>query len=77
MHGQHPDLVIDLCILFINVVGMMLGNHARADVMPSKWPIEMALAVAVGHHNGVAQAFTLEQMHQGKGLRAGGVYLLL
>ena len=71
IHGQHTKPAIGLCIIFINVVGLLLGDHARAGPTPSKWPTEMALAVAVGHIDGVVQAQTHEQMHRGKGLCAG------
>ena len=55
----------------------LLADHARDGATPSKWPTETARAVAVGHVNGVAQAQTLEQMHRGKGLRAGGSYFVI
>ena len=39
--------------------------------------IETALTAAVGHYDGVPQAFTLKKMHRGKGLYADGFYLLV
>ena len=77
MHGQHPKPAIGLCIIFINIVGLLLGDHACTSATPLSRPTEKALAVAVGHCDGVTQAFTLQKMHQGKGLRAVRVYLLL
>ena len=53
MHGCHPWAVDALCIIFSSVVGLLLGNHARAGATPSKWPTEMACAIAVDHHDGV------------------------
>ena len=66
-----------LCIVVSKRLGLLQGDRARAGATPSKWPTELALTVAVGHCDGVAQAFTLKQMHCGKGLRADTVYLLL
>ena len=77
MHEQHPKPAIDLCIIFISVVGLLLGNHTHAGPMPSKWPTETALVVAVGPLDGVVQAQTLEQIHQRKGLCADRFYLVL
>ena len=77
MHGRHPAAVIGLRIMFSNVVGLLLDDHARFGATPSSWPTDTVLVVAVGHRDSVAQAFTLEKMHQGKGLRAVWVYLLL
>ena len=34
--------------------------------------IKTTFTAAVGHHDGVAQALTLEHMHRGKGLHVGG-----
>ena len=62
MHGQHPEPAIGLCITFINVVGLLIGNHARAGPVPSKWPKHTALVVAVGHRYGVAQTHNIEQI---------------
>ena len=73
MHGQHPKPAIGPRICFTNVVGLLLGNHARAGATTSEWPTETALVVAVGHCNGVAQALTLEQIHRWKDLCADGV----
>ena len=56
------------------VIQPLLSDHARDGATPSKWPTEMARAVALGHVNDVAEARTLEQTHQGRGLRAGGSY---
>ena len=72
MHGRHPEPTIGPYIIFSNIVGLLLGNHARDGATSSKWPTEMALAVIVGHCDGVAQAFTLKKMHRGKGMPAGG-----
>ena len=63
--------------MFSKLLGLLQGDHACAGATPYKWLTETALDIAVGYHNGVAQAFTFEQMHQGKGLCAGGVYLSL
>ena len=38
---------------------------------------ETTSVVAVGHRDGVTQAGTLEKMHQGTGLRVGGVKIIL
>ena len=73
MFGQHPGPTIGPHIIFTNVVVLLIGNHARAGVTPSKWPTEAALTDTVGHCNGVAQALTLKQMHQGKNFCADGV----
>ena len=55
----------------------VLADHARDGATPSKWPTEATCDVAADRRNGVAQARTLEQMHQGRGLRAGGSYFVL
>ena len=62
---------------FLEAKQTILGDHSRAGANPSKWATETALVITVGHCNGVVRAFTLEQMHRGKGLRAGGVHLIL
>ena len=36
-------------------------------------PHKCIVSVAAGHCDGVVQVFTLAKMHQGKGLRVGGV----
>ena len=77
MYGQHPTPAIGPRIIFTNVVGLLLGNHAHVGVTSLKWPTETVPVVTVGHCDGVAQALNLEQMHRGKDLHAGGVYLLL
>ena len=77
MHGRHPVTAIGQSNIFNKRVGLLLGDHARAGATPSKCPTEMTLAVAVGHHNGVVQAFTLEEMHYRKGLRVGGGLLII
>ena len=46
--------------MFGRLLGLLLGDHALAGATPSKWPTETALAVTVGHHNGVTQTFTLK-----------------
>ena len=56
MHWRHSTAEIGLSIIFSNVVGLLLGVHARTGATPLSWPTKMASAVAVGHHNGVAQA---------------------
>ena len=56
IHGRHPEPAIGPRIMFSNVVGLLLGNHASAGATPPTWPTETALAVAVGHCNEVAQA---------------------
>ena len=61
MYERYPGVVKLPYILFSKFVGLLLGNHARDDVMSSKWPIETALGVTVGYHNGVARAFTLKK----------------
>ena len=48
---------------FRKLLGLFLGNHDRAGATSLEWPTETALVVAVGHCNGVTQAFTLEQFH--------------
>ena len=58
MHGRHKQAAQLLLIIFSNVVGLLLGDHARASATPSKWPTETALAVAVGHHNGITHVST-------------------
>ena len=65
--------------IFGCVLQHLLGKNARDVDTPSSWPTaeETAYNFAVGHYTGVAQTFTIEQMYQGKGLRAGGVYLIL
>ena len=73
MYGRHPATAIGRSIIFGKVLGLLLGNHARASTTPLKWPTETVLAVAVGHCNGVIQTSTLKQMHCGKGLRTDGV----
>ena len=77
MPGQYPTVMICLCIIVSNVVGLLLGNHACAYTTPSSWSAETVFAVAVGYQNGIKQALTFEQMHQGKHLCAGGVYLFI
>ena len=72
MHERHPREAGCYCIIFKKVVALLLGDHARAGVTPSKWPAETALAVAAGYLVAVAQAINLEQMHRGNGLRDGG-----
>ena len=59
MHGRHPKTAIDLCIIFINVAGLLIGDHAHAGPTPLKRPTEMDLVIAVGHREDVAQAQTL------------------
>ena len=56
MYGQHPKPAMGLCIILINVVGLLLGDHACTGATSSKWPTETALTLAVGHCDGVAQA---------------------
>ena len=53
MHGWHPQAAKRLCIIYSKLLGLLLGNHARAGSRPSKWTTETALAVAVDHCNGV------------------------
>ena len=68
MHERHPEPVIGLCIIFINVVGLLLGNYAHTGHTSLEWPSEMTLSVTVDHCNGAAKTQTLKQIHQGKGL---------
>ena len=56
MHGRHPDVAIWLRIIFSNLIGLLLGDHARTGATSPKRPTEMAPTVTVGHCNGVAQA---------------------
>ena len=77
MRGQHLEAKIGTRIICSNIVCLQLGNHACDGVTPLPWPTETAFGVIVGRCDGVLQAFTLNQMHQGKGLCAGGVYLML
>ena len=60
--------------MFGYVIQPLLADHARDGATLLKWPIEMSCTVAVGHLDGVAQAQTLEQIHQGRGLCAEGSY---
>ena len=39
--------------MFSKLLGLLLGDHLRADATSSKRPTETALAVAVDRHNGV------------------------
>ena len=73
MYGRHPAPAIGPRIIFSKVPSLLLGNHARASATPLPWSIETTFVVAAAHHDSVTQAFTLEQMHQGKSLRAGEV----
>ena len=52
MHGQHPAAAIGPRIIFSNIVGLPLGDHARAGAAPLPWPTETAFVVAVGHRDG-------------------------
>ena len=54
MHEQHPAAAIGPHIIFSNVVGLLLGDHACVDVTPSSWSTETAVAVALGNRNGVS-----------------------
>ena len=63
MHGQHPEPMKGPCIGFGKVPGLLLGNDDFFGAVPLPWPTEPYFAVAVGHCNGIVQAFTLEQMH--------------
>ena len=62
MHVRHHQAVRRPCIVFSKLLGLLKGNHR---------------AVVAGHLHYAAQAFILKQMHHEKGLRAGGVYLVL
>ena len=55
MHGCHPATAIEQSILFITVLGLLLGNHAHVGVTSSPWPTETNSAVAVGHRDGILQ----------------------
>ena len=72
MHERHPWAASALCIILSSTEGLVLDDPVRGGAMSSTWSIGMAHAVAVGHHDGVTRAFTLEQMHQRKGLRVDG-----
>ena len=50
--------------IFSSVIGLLLGDYARASATPSKWPTETAHAVAMGHRDGVVWGLTLEQLHR-------------
>ena len=52
MHERHPWASKGLCITLSKLVGLLLGNHARAGATPSKWPTETAYDIAVDHRNG-------------------------
>ena len=39
--------------MYSKLVGLLLGDHARAGATPSKWPTETACAVSVDHRDGV------------------------
>ena len=79
IHARHPAAAIDPRSMFSNAVSLLLGDNACAGTtsLPSPSPTETAFAVAVSHCDGVEQAFTLEQMPRGEGLRAGGVQIML
>ena len=72
MHERHPRAAKVLCIIYSKLLGLLLGDHDRAGVTLSESPTETALAIAVGHRDGFVHARTLEQIHRGKCLRAGG-----
>ena len=74
MHWRHSGRAKGPSIVFGYTVQHLLDDHTRIGATPSSWPTETSFIIAVGHHNDVMQAFTLDQLHQGKGLRAGGVY---
>ena len=66
-------VAIGPCTIFSNIVDLLLDDRACASATSSPWPTETAFNVNVGQRNGVVQAFTVEQIHHGKGLRAAGV----
>ena len=41
-----------LCITVSKLLGLLLGNHARAGATPSEWPTEMDFAFAVDNRDG-------------------------
>ena len=75
--GDNPEQQTDYTLCLVSFLGLLLGNHARAGATPSKWSTETAPVVAVGHCDVVAQAFTLDKFHQGKGVHAEKGYLIL
>ena len=52
---RHSVMVIGHSILFVKIVGLLLGNHVCDGAMPLTWPTQTASPVAVGHHDGVLQ----------------------
>ena len=52
MHGLHSEPTIGPRIIFSNLIGLLLGNHARAGATSSKCPAETARAVAIGYLDG-------------------------
>ena len=56
IHVWHSATAIGWSIIFINDLGLLLGNHTRAGVTPSPWPTETVSVDAVGHRDGVLQA---------------------
>ena len=73
MHGRNPVQAIGPRITFSKVSSLSLGDHACPGAKLPQWPTETTFAVPVGHLNDVVQAFTLEKMHQGKGVHDVGV----
>ena len=56
LHGQYPEPVKGTSILFANVLGLLIGDHACVGATPLPWPKKTVFAIAVGHNNGVLQA---------------------
>ena len=66
IHRRKPATAIGQSIIFIKMLGLLLGNLASVGARQLALPTEAAFAVTVGHHDDVAQGFTLQQMHRGK-----------
>ena len=77
MHAQHPGWAKRPSIIFGYTIQHLRGNHAYAGATSSTWPRKMVSAVVLGYCDDVVKAFTLKQMHRGKGLQTGGVDLIV
>ena len=56
MHGRHPETAKGPSIILIKVLGLLIGDYARAVATPSPRPTKTAFGVTVGHCNDVLQA---------------------
>ena len=64
-------------IVFGFITQHLLGDHTRFGATSSTWLTETAVAVTIGHGKGASMAWTLEHIHQGKGLCVERFYLIL